>query len=143
MTTFEPTTLKEVRLEGELKEFPDVVQAAKAHAGSKVTYWDLLDDADRIRQRLVNQGYLEAVVDARLDDDVAVFTGVAGRRHRWRVEGMDNPPNIDPIMKGALFEEEGTDKARQWSATLEVEVTGATTTLDLDVTGKAAPVEGG
>ena len=113
MTTFEPTTLKEVRLEGELKEFPDVVQAAKAHAGSKVTYWDLLDDADRIRQRLVNQGYLEAVVDARLDDDVAVFTGVAGRRHRWRVEGMDNPPNIDPIMKGALFEEEGTDKARQ------------------------------
>jgi outer membrane protein assembly factor BamA/autotransporter translocation and assembly factor TamB len=112
-TTFAPTELREVRLEGELTEFPDLVQAAKAHAGSKVTYWDLLDDADRIRQRLVDEGYLESVVDARLDDDVAVFTGVAGMRHRWRVEGLPNPPNIDAAMKGALFEEEGEDKARQ------------------------------
>jgi outer membrane protein assembly factor BamA/autotransporter translocation and assembly factor TamB len=112
-TSFAPTELRDVRLEGELTELPDVLQAAKAHKGSKVTYWDLLDDADRIRQRLVNQGYLESVVDARLDDDVAVFTGVAGMRHRWSVAGLPNPPNIDSIMKSALFEEEGTDKARE------------------------------
>ena len=82
-------------------------------AGKKVTYWDLLDDADRLRQHLANQGYLEAVVDARLDDDIAVFAGVAGMRHRWRVEGMDNPPNIDKQMTSALFEEEAIDKARE------------------------------
>jgi outer membrane protein assembly factor BamA len=107
------TTFSGTELKGELTEFPDLLQAAKAHAGKKVTYWDLLDDADRLRQRLVNQGYLEAVVDARLDGDVAVFTGVAGLRHRWTVVGMDNPPNIDSQMKSALFEEEGVDKAEQ------------------------------
>ncbi len=110
--TVTPTELSDVRLEGELTEFPDLLRAAKARPGKKVTYWDLLDDADRLRQRLVDQGYLESVVDARLDDDVAVFTGVAGVRHRWRVAGMDNPPDIDRLMKGALFEEEGTERAR-------------------------------
>ncbi len=111
--TLETTTLREVRFEGELPEFADAKQAAKAHPGGKVAYWDLLDDVDRIRKRLVSDGYLEAVVNARLDDDVAVFTGVAGRRHRWRVEGMTQPPNIDALIKGALFAEEGIDKARQ------------------------------
>jgi outer membrane protein assembly factor BamA len=112
-TTYAPVALRDVRLEGELTEFPDLLKVAKAHPGSKVTYWDLLDDADRLRQSLANQGYLEAVVDARLDDDIAVFAGVAGMRHRWRVEGMDNPPNIDRVMTGALFEEEAIDKARE------------------------------
>jgi outer membrane protein insertion porin family len=112
-TTFAPTELTDVRLEGELTEFPELLQVVKARRGSKVTYWDLLDDADRIRQHLVNQGYLEAVVDARLEGRVAIFTGVAGMRHRWRIEGMANPPNIDRIMTSALFEEEGIDKARQ------------------------------
>ncbi|PYQ49868.1 MAG: hypothetical protein DMF78_17180, partial [Acidobacteria bacterium] len=112
-TTAAPTALRDVRLEGELTESPDLLQAAKARPGKSMTYWDLLDDAERLRQRLVNQGYLEAVVDARLDGDVAVFAGVAGVRHRWSVVGLDNPPNIDAAMKGALFEEEGVDKARQ------------------------------
>jgi outer membrane protein assembly factor BamA/autotransporter translocation and assembly factor TamB len=112
-TTYAPVELRDVRLEGELTEFPDLLPVAKARTGKKVTYWDLLDDADRLRQHLANQGYLEAVVDARLDDDIAVFAGVAGMRHRWRIEGMDNPPNIDGIMTGALFEEEAIDKARE------------------------------
>jgi outer membrane protein assembly factor BamA/autotransporter translocation and assembly factor TamB len=113
-TTYAPVELREVKLEGELMEFPDLLQVAKARAGKKVTYWDLLDDADRVRQHLANQGYLEAVVDARLDDDVAVLAGVAGMHHRWRVEGMDNPPGIDSRMTSALFEEEAIDKAREF-----------------------------
>jgi translocation and assembly module TamA len=112
-TTYAPVELREVKLEGELTEFPDLLRVAKARAGKKVTYWDLLDDADRIREHLATQGYLEAVVDARLDDDSAVFAGVAGMRHRWRVEGMDNPPNIDRLVTSALFEEEAMDKARE------------------------------
>ena len=36
----------------------------------------------------------------------------------------------------------GTDKARQFTATVEVEVTAASSALDVDVTGKVAPVEG-
>jgi len=112
-TTYAPLELREVKLEGELVEFPDLLRVAKARAGKKVTYWDLLDDADRLRQNLADQGYLEAVVDARLDDDIAVFAGVAGMRHRWRVEGMDNPPAIDKQMTSALFEEEAIDKARE------------------------------
>jgi len=35
----------------------------------------------------------------------------------------------------------GTPRARQFTATLSQEVTATTTTLDLDVTGKATPVE--
>jgi outer membrane protein assembly factor BamA/autotransporter translocation and assembly factor TamB len=112
-TTYAPVELREVKLEGELAEFADLRQVAKARAGKKVTYWDLLDDADRIRQHLATQGYLEAVVDARLDDDIAVFAGVAGMRHRWRVEGMANPPNVDKLVTSALFEEEAMDKARE------------------------------
>ena len=112
-TTYSPVELRDVRFEGELTEFPDLLPVARARAGKKVTYWDLLDDADRLRQHLANQGYLEAVVDARLDDDIAVFAGVAGMRHRWRIEGMDNPLNIDSRMTGALFEEEAIDKARE------------------------------
>ncbi|HUG55033.1 MAG TPA: translocation/assembly module TamB domain-containing protein [Vicinamibacteria bacterium] len=112
-TTLAPTELADVRLEGELADFPEVLEAAKASPGDEVTYWDLLDDAERIRQRLVEQGYLEAVVDARLEEEAAVFAGVAGRRHRWRVEGMANPPNIDPIITGALFKEEGLERARE------------------------------
>jgi outer membrane protein assembly factor BamA/autotransporter translocation and assembly factor TamB len=112
-TTYSPVELRDVRFEGELTEFPDLLQVAKARPGKKVTYWDLLDDADRLRQHLANQGYLEAVVDARLDDDIAVFAGVAGMRHRWRIEGMDNPLDIDSRMTSALFEEEAIDKARE------------------------------
>ena len=112
-TTYAPVELREVKLEGELTEFPDLLKVAKARAGKKVTYWDLLDDADRIREHLATQGYLEAVIDARLDDDIAVFAGVAGMRHRWRIEGMDNPPNIDRLVTSALFEEEAMDKARE------------------------------
>ncbi len=112
-TTYAPVELRDVRFEGELTEFPDLLPVAKARRGKKVTYWDLLDDADRLRQHLANQGYLEAVVDARLDDDIAVFAGVAGMRHRWRIDGMDNPPNIDGLVTGALFEEEAIDKARE------------------------------
>jgi outer membrane protein assembly factor BamA/autotransporter translocation and assembly factor TamB len=101
-TTYAPVELRDVKLEGELTEFPDLLQVAKARSGKKVTYWDLLDDADRLRQHLANQGYLEAVI-----------AGVAGMRHRWRIEGMDNPPNLDRLVTSALFEEEAMDKARQ------------------------------
>ncbi len=109
----ERVTLREVRLENGLREYPEALLAAKAKPGKKVTYWDLLDDTDRIRERVVEEGYLEAVIDARLEGEVAIFAGLLGPRHRWRVEGMTAPPDIDGLMKGALFEEEAVELGRE------------------------------
>jgi translocation and assembly module TamA len=107
------TELSAVRLEGELREFEAALrETIKARPGRDVTYWDLLDDADRIREYLVKQGYLEAVVDARLDEDVALFQGMAGPRYQWRVEGMADPPDLTEDVQDALFEEEAIERGR-------------------------------
>jgi len=107
------TELSAVRFEGELREFEAPLrETIRARPGRDVTYWDLLDDADRIREYLVEQGYLEGVVDARLDGDVALFQGMAGPRYQWRVEGMANPPDLTPEIRDALFEEEAIERGR-------------------------------
>ncbi|HVR69518.1 MAG TPA: translocation/assembly module TamB domain-containing protein, partial [Vicinamibacteria bacterium] len=109
----QPTELAAVRFEGDLREFEAILrETIKARAGREVTYWDLLDDADRIRAHLVEEGYLESVVDARLDGDVALFQGMHGPRYRWRVDGMANPPDLEPEVKDALFEEEAIARGR-------------------------------
>jgi outer membrane protein assembly factor BamA/autotransporter translocation and assembly factor TamB len=107
----EPTELSAVRVEGDLREFEAAVRAeVRARPGRDVTYWDLLEDADRIREYLVQQGYLEAVVDAQLEDDVARFQGILGPRYRWRVEGMTSPPDLTGEVRQALFEEEAIER---------------------------------
>ncbi len=110
---FDTVDISEVRLEGGLREFPDAVTRARSRVGKKATYWDVLDDADRIREELVGLGHIEAVVDARLDGTVAVFGGDIGPRYRWRVEGMPSPPDLAASIRGALFEEEAVDRGRE------------------------------
>jgi outer membrane protein assembly factor BamA/autotransporter translocation and assembly factor TamB len=109
---FEAVELSAIRVEGGLREFPAVVEEAKAKPGKDVTYWDLLDDADRIREELVRLGHIEAVIDARLDGTQAVFGGDVGPRYRWRVEGMAAPPDLTGEIEAALFEEEAVERGR-------------------------------
>jgi outer membrane protein insertion porin family len=110
----QPTELSAVRFEGDLREFEAALtQEVRAEPGREMTYWDLLDDADRIREYLVEQGYLEAVIDARLDGDVAVLHGITGPRYRWRVEGMADAPDLTAEVREALFEEEASARGRR------------------------------
>ena len=110
---FDRVDISDVRVEGGLREYADVVGRARARIGNQATYWDVLDDADRIREDLVARGHIEAVVDARLDGTVAVFGGDVGPRYRWRVLGMPSPPDITADVRGALFEEEAVERGRE------------------------------
>jgi len=110
---FDRIEITDARVEGGLREFPEVMERARARVGEKATYWDVLDDADRIREDLVERGHIEAVVDARLDGNVAVFGGDVGPRYEWRVEGMTTPPDIMDDVRGALFEEEAVERGRE------------------------------
>jgi outer membrane protein assembly factor BamA len=110
---FDRVGISEVKVEGGLREFPDVLARARSRVGKQATYWDVLDEADRIREDLVALGHIEAVVDARLDGTVAVFGGDVGPRYRWRVEGMTQPPDLAADIHGALFEEEAVERGRE------------------------------
>jgi outer membrane protein insertion porin family len=110
----QPTEITAVQVEGDLREFEAPIRTRiKAKPGKEVTYWDLLEDADRIRELLVEQGYLEAVVDTRLDDTTAAFRGIVGPRYQWRVEGMPDPPDLAPQVRESLFEEEAIERGRE------------------------------
>jgi outer membrane protein assembly factor BamA/autotransporter translocation and assembly factor TamB len=85
----------------------------KAKPGKKTTYWELLNDGDRLREKLVKEGYLEAVIEPRLDGDTAIFVVRTGPLHRWRVEGMANPPDVGPAIRDALFDEEALERGRE------------------------------
>jgi outer membrane protein insertion porin family len=110
---FDEVDLTDVRVEGGLREFPEVMERARSRIGDEATYWDVLDDADRIREDLVERGHIEAVVDARLEGTVAVFGGDVGPRYRWRIDGMTSPPDIADEVSGALFEEEAVERGRE------------------------------
>jgi translocation and assembly module TamA len=110
----QPTELSAVQIEGDLREFEAQVRGrVKAKPGKDVTYWDLLDDADRIRELMVEQGYLESIVDARLDGSTAVFHALVGPRYRWRVEGMPTPPDLTNEVRQSMFEEEAMERGRE------------------------------
>jgi outer membrane protein insertion porin family len=103
----------EVRLDGDRPLEPrELAGILRTRAGDRKTVWDLQDDADRLRERLVERGYLEAEVAARLEGQVAVFTVRAGDRYRWRVEGMTHPPDLAETIRSSLFEEEALDRGR-------------------------------
>jgi outer membrane protein assembly factor BamA len=122
LKSFEQVKLREVRLERDSAGHPVELGAAvpesrlrgwiKARPGGKTTYWELLNDGDRLRDKLVGEGYLEAVIEPRLDNDAAVFLVQAGQLHRWRVEGMTSPPDVGPAIRGALFDEEALERGR-------------------------------
>jgi outer membrane protein insertion porin family len=90
-----------------------VRQTLAVKPGDQVTYWDLVNAADRVQRRLVQEGFLETVVEPRLEGDTATFFIHAGAHYRWRVEGMTSPPDLTPVIQKTLFEEEALDKGRE------------------------------
>ena len=119
---FEEVKLREVRLQRDTAGRPVEMGAAlpesrlrgwiKARPGGKTTYWELLNDGDRLREKLVDAGYLEAIVEPRLEGDVATFTVQPGAHHNWRVEGMENPPDLTKEIQKSLFDEEALERGR-------------------------------
>jgi hypothetical protein len=122
LKAFEQVKLRTVRLERDAAGHPVELGAAlpesrllgwiKARPGRKTTYWELLNDGDRLRDKLVAEGYLEAVVEPSLENDTAVFLVQAGAVHRWRITGMTSPPDVGPAIRGALFDEEALERGR-------------------------------
>ncbi|HVD76146.1 MAG TPA: POTRA domain-containing protein, partial [Vicinamibacteria bacterium] len=122
---FERTKLQAVKLEGDRPgQAPELAAALteaqllgrlkKAKPGKTVTYFDLQNDSDLLREFLVQQGYLEAIVEPSLEAGVAVFHLRPGPKHAWRVEGMDNPPDISKVILSSLFDEEAQERGRQF-----------------------------
>jgi outer membrane protein assembly complex protein YaeT len=89
-----------------------VRQTLNIKPGDQVTYWDLMNAADRLQKKLVEEGFLETVVETRLEGDTATFFIHPGAHYRWRVEGMEQRPDLTPVIQKALFEEEALDKGR-------------------------------
>ena len=110
----ERVKLDAVRLEGDspLPE-PELREVLGLKGGSKASSWDLQEKADRLRQGLIERGYLESEVVARLEEDTAVFRVGAGPRYRWVVEGMREPPSLDRAMRSAFFADEALDLGRE------------------------------
>jgi translocation and assembly module TamA len=122
---FERTKLQTVKLEGDrpgqppelgggLTEAQLLGRLRTAKPGKAVTYFDLQNDSDRLREYLVQQGYLEAIVEPALEGSVGVFRVRPGPKHTWRVEGMDDPPDISKVILSSLFDEEAQERGRQF-----------------------------
>jgi translocation and assembly module TamA len=105
--------LQDVRFEGDVVSPGELLNALHAHPGARLSPFDLQDDADRIRNRLLKTGYLEASVGARLEGDTAIIGIHAGALYRWRVEGMVEPKHLEREIKKALFEEEALARGRE------------------------------
>ena len=123
LKAFEEVELREVVLQRDAAGRPLELGAAlpesrlrgwiKAKPGKKTTYWELLNDGDRLREKLVEAGHLEAIVEPRLEGDVATFTVQPGAHHFWRVKGMADPPDLGPEIRKALFDEEALERGRE------------------------------
>ena len=121
---FERTKLQAVRIEGDRPGQPIELGAGltedqlrkrlkSAKPRKTISYFDLQDDSDRLREYLVRLGYLEAVVEPVLENGVAVFRVRPGPKHTWRVEGMDNPPDLGKVILSSLFDEEALERGRE------------------------------
>ncbi|HUG52229.1 MAG TPA: translocation/assembly module TamB domain-containing protein [Vicinamibacteria bacterium] len=109
----ERVRVSDVRLEGDRPLEPaELRRLLDTDPGDRRTIWDLQERAERLRQRLIDRGYIEAEIAARLDGDTAVFQVRSGPRYRWQVEGMTDPPDLDEVVRESLFEEEAIEKAR-------------------------------
>jgi outer membrane protein assembly factor BamA len=99
-----------VDLEGDRPLPEDELRGAlRSEDGRRVTEWELQDDAERLRERLVRAGFLEAQVGARLEESRAVFAVRGGPRYTWEVEGMSDPPSLDSTIREAFHEEEALE----------------------------------
>jgi outer membrane protein insertion porin family len=109
----EKVVVSEVRFEG---ADPSILSRlrdrARTRPGRRVDVWDLQEDADRLRERLRSDGYLDAEVGARLSETSAVFQVRSGARYTWRVSGMRTPPDLTDVVRQALHEEEAIEKGR-------------------------------
>jgi outer membrane protein assembly complex protein YaeT len=106
--------VSEVRLEAELPlPEAEMRKVLGLHKGSKVTQWDVQDKADKLRERLIRDGYLDAEVVGSLDTEAAVFRVQAGPRYLWVVEGIAEPPSLDKVIRSAFFADEALDLGRQ------------------------------
>ena len=121
---FERTKLESVKIEGDRPGQPpelgaDVTEAELqkrlrfAKTGKLAGYFDLQNDSDLLRDYLLQHGYLEATVEPELEGNVAVFRVRPGPKHTWRVEGMDNPPDLGKVILSSLFDEEAEERGRQ------------------------------
>ena len=121
---FERTKLEAVRIEGDRPGQPpelgaDISQAEMlkrlrvARTGKTVSYFDLQNDSDVLREYLIRHGYLEAIVEPALEGNAAVFRVRPGPKHTWRVEGMDSPPDLGKVILSSLFDEEAQERGRQ------------------------------
>jgi outer membrane protein assembly factor BamA/autotransporter translocation and assembly factor TamB len=109
----ERVRLTEVRLLGDRPLLLEELRPALGlGAGDRRTIWDLQGRAERLRQRLIDRGYLEAEVGARLEGTVAVFDVRGGAQYRWRVEGLADPPDLDREVRRSLFEEDALERGR-------------------------------
>jgi outer membrane protein assembly factor BamA/autotransporter translocation and assembly factor TamB len=107
------TRVAGVRLEGDSPSEPgDLGAALRTGAGDRRSVWDLQDDAERLRRRLAESGYLEAQVGARFEGDEAVFTVRSGSRYEWTVRGMPAPPGLEDAVRESLFAEEALEHGR-------------------------------
>jgi outer membrane protein assembly complex protein YaeT len=110
----EKVRLEGVRIEGDGTVEEGALRAmAGVREGASVTDWDLQDEAERLRKTLREKGHLEAEVSADLDGKTAVLRVTAGPHFAWRVEGMADPPDLEPVIREALFEEEVLAGARR------------------------------
>jgi translocation and assembly module TamA len=108
------TRLSEVRIEGDRPLSEKALRGLlRASPGKRVTSWDLQEGADRLRDRLSREGYLEAQVEMRLEGTVAVFRVRSGARYRSRVSGVGDPPDLGRAMKDVLHEDEALEKGRE------------------------------
>jgi outer membrane protein assembly factor BamA/autotransporter translocation and assembly factor TamB len=121
---FERTKVQAVKIEGDRPGQPielgagltedDLRKRLKSAKPRKtVTYFDLQNDSDRLREYLIRQGYLEAVVEPALENGAAVFRIRPGPKHTWRVEGMESPPDLGKVILSSLFDEEALERGRE------------------------------
>jgi outer membrane protein assembly factor BamA len=122
---FERTKVQAVKIEGDRPGRPaelgaglteaELLGRVKAAKPRKtLSYFDLQNDSDLLREYLVQHGYLEAIVEPALEANVAVFHIRPGPKHTWRVEGMDNPPDLSKVILSSLFDEDAQERGRQF-----------------------------
>jgi outer membrane protein insertion porin family len=115
-----PAFVEEPKTKLTAVEFPDesavpedqLRQWIGVKPGKSVTFWDLVDESDKVQKELVELGYIEALVDPHLHEQTAHFHVRTGPKYTWRVEGMETPPDLTKDIRQAFHEEEALERGR-------------------------------
>jgi outer membrane protein assembly factor BamA len=81
-------------------------------SGDRVTRSGLLDASDGLRERLIEAGYIEAEVGARLVEGQALVDVSAGPQVSWRVVGAAKPGGFDQALRASLSVESALETGR-------------------------------